>query len=95
MESIVSDETVQTAQADLKRHFTQTSESPFLRATPQLYCECAYHSSKSSVYCDQQTPLRAAKEFSFIDEHCGESSKGPRYNGVYNRSAHDCPVTIV
>ena len=35
-ESIVSDLPVRTAQADLKRHFTQTSESPFSRVERQI-----------------------------------------------------------
>ena len=36
MESIVSDQPVQTVQADLKQHFTQMSESPFLHVACQI-----------------------------------------------------------
>ena len=36
MESIVSDQPVWAAQADLKQHFTQTSESPFSRVAPHI-----------------------------------------------------------
>ena len=36
MESVVSDQPVRTAPADLKRHFTQTSESPFSRVARHI-----------------------------------------------------------
>ena len=36
MQSIVSDQPVRAAQADLKRHLTQTSESPFPRVARHI-----------------------------------------------------------